>query len=38
VGVWAGGRRPDGPAAPGPHDYDVEGTAHEDPGDHRRLP
>lgn len=34
VGVWAAGRRP----AAGPRDYDIEGTAHEDPSDPRRLP
>ncbi|MFL5846725.1 MAG: FxsA family protein [Solirubrobacteraceae bacterium] len=35
VGAWAGGR---GGRAPGPADYDVEGTAHEDPFESRRLP
>jgi UPF0716 protein FxsA len=35
VGMWA--RGPSG-RPPGPHDYDVEGTAHEDPVDRRHLP
>jgi UPF0716 protein FxsA len=34
VGMWT---RPPGGSAPRPRDYDIEGTAHEEPGD-RRLP
>lgn len=34
MGAWAAGRRPPG-RPPGPPDYDVEGTAHEDPERHR---
>jgi UPF0716 protein FxsA len=34
VGAWAGGRG----RATGPQDYDVDGTAHEEPFDPRRLP
>src|SRR4051812_38400988 len=37
VGVWAAGRRP-GASGRGPRDYDIEGTAHEEPADQRRLP